>query len=136
MPMKERIVIEETNAGEGPRYDLWGQLVKKWARNAVKRPETVDELIEQCKAEGVTIKIPKRYYGNKIQYAEANENTLLFRLPPPTLTADAEVWLPQGGDYPLPAFYKRIFQDVDPIIPDKKKLHDERVGDYSMGNCA
>lgn len=138
MPMMERIVILETVSGEGARYDLWGQLVKKWARNAVPRPKSVDDLVKQCAAEGVTIKVPDRYRGNDIQWAEANEKTLVIRLPPPVLTADAEEWLPKAetGAYPLPPFYRRIFQDVDPVIPDKKKFHDERVGDYSMGNCA
>ena len=94
-------------------------------------------MLKQCAAAGVNIKIPGRYHKNPIQWAPSREDTLMIRLPPPVLIADAEKWLPQEpGNYPLPPFYQRAFQGVDPIIGDKKTFHDERVGDYSMGNCA
>jgi hypothetical protein len=135
----ERIeLVGDENGGE-PRFDLWGALVKKWAKGEAPRPNTVDELVEQCKAAGVNIKVPKRYYANPVKFAQADENTVLIRLPPDALLRASEEGLKKDDmTYALPPFYKRIFQNVNPVIRqgDKMKVHAERIGDYSMANCA
>ena len=43
-----------------------------------------------------------------------------------------------GATYPLPPFYKRLFNGIDPVIPeaDKFKVHAERIGDYTLSLCA
>ena len=127
-------------------YELWGKLVKTWAtgkdyvkngKTYLPKPTTIDELKKQCKAAGLTITIPARYKG-KIKYAQGNEHTVLIRLPPAVLVADSEVVLgAEGTVYSLPPFYKRIFQNVDPLVPNNQKLkvHAERIGDYSMSAC-
>jgi hypothetical protein len=143
----ERMEILETVVGEGPRFDLWGRLVKTWATEVdhVKNggtflppPKTITELEQQCTAAGVNIKIPDRYRNNPIQYAQADENTMLIRLPPAALVNDSAEKLSQpGNNYPIPAFYKRIFQMVNPVIPheDKERVNSERIGDYTIANC-
>jgi len=134
----DRMQIVGDENGGVPRFDLWGALVKRWARNEAPRPKTVDELIAQCKAAGVNVEIPQRYFANPVQFAQADENTILIRLPPGVLLTDSEQIL-KGEDnaYRLPPFYKRIFQNVNPVIPiaDRIKVHNERIGDYSMSNC-
>ena len=134
----DRIQIVGDEKGSEPRFDLWGELVKKWAKGEAPRPTTVDELVKQCTAAGVTIEIPKRYYANPVQFAQADENTVLIRLPPDALVRDSEERLKREDmTYALPAFYKRIFQNVNPVIPqnEKLKVHAERIGDYSMSAC-
>ena len=136
--MMDRIeLLGDENGGE-PRFDLWGALVKRWAKHEQQTPKTVDELIKQCKDAWVTIKIPDRYHKNPVQFAQADENTILIRLPPAELVKDSEQMLKvENNAYRLPPFYKRIFQNVNPIIPvaDRLKVHDERIGDYSMAAC-
>jgi hypothetical protein len=134
----DRIQIVGDNNGGEPRFDLWGELVKKWAKGEAPRPSTVDELVQQCTDAGVTIDIPRRYFANPVQFAQADENTVLIRLPPDKLVRDSEERLMQADmTYALPPFYKRIFQNVNPVIPqnEKLKVHAERIGDYSMSAC-
>jgi hypothetical protein len=130
-------IMGDENGGE-PRFDLWGELVKKWAKHEAPLPKTVDELVQQATAAGVTIHIPERYYANPVRFAQADENTVLIRLPPDALLRDSEERLKQTDmTYALPAFYKRIFQNVNPVIhqDEKLKVHAERIGDYSMSAC-
>ena len=130
-------LLGDENGGE-PRFDLWGALVKRWARHEQPHPKTVDELVNQCKDAGVNIKVPDRYRKNPVRFAQADENTVLIRLPPAELVKDSEQILKvESNAYQLPPFYKRIFQNVNPVIPvaDRLKVHNERIGDYSMSNC-
>ena len=43
-----------------------------------------------------------------------------------------------GSTYPLPPFYKRLFNGIDPVISeeDKFKVHAERIGDYTISICS
>ena len=126
-------------------YEQWGKLVKTWAtgkdyvkngRDYLKPPKSIDEFKQQCAWAGVDAVVPDHY--KDVQYATAGVDTVLIRLPNATLIADSEALLNTPGDtYMLPPFYKRIFQNVDPSIPENEKLkvHAERIGDYSMNAC-
>jgi hypothetical protein len=55
------------------------------------------------------------------------------------MIADSEALLSEpGATYPLPPFYKRLFNGIDPVIPESEKfrVHAERIGDYTISNCA
>src|SRR4051812_46828551 len=128
-------------------YEIWGKLIKTWAtgidrinngKNYLPPPATIADLKQQCAWAGMVITIPARYEANPVRFAQADENTVLIRLPPAVLIKDSEDVLKQpGGNYPIPGFYKTIFQNVNPIIADadKLKVHAERIGDYSMAAC-
>ncbi len=63
----------------------------------------------------------------------------VVRLPPAVAIADSEEKLSKpGATYPLPPFYKRLFNGMDPVIPEaeKFKVHAERIGDYTISFCA
>ena len=46
------------------------------------------------------------------------QDTIVVRLPPKVMIADSEERLSQpGATYPLPPFYKRLFNGMDPVIP-------------------
>jgi len=110
--------VISASAVQDKLFDLWGALVKRWAKNEAPRPKTVDDLVKQCKDAGVNVEIPKRYYANPVQFAQADENTILIRLPPEVLLKDSEQILKaEDMSYRLPPFYKRIFQNVNPVIP-------------------
>jgi hypothetical protein len=133
--------IERITVGS---YEQWGKLVKTWAtgkdyvkngHDYLKRPTTIDELKKQCALAGVDAVIPDHY--KDVYYAEAGVDTVLIRLPNPTLIAESEAVLETpGSEYPIPRFYRAIFQNAAAVVPDKLKLHAERIGDYSMSNCA
>jgi hypothetical protein len=131
--------IERITVGS---YEQWGKLVKTWAtgkdyvKNGHKypRPSSIDELKEQCALAAVDAVIPDHY--KYIKYAEGDVDTVVIRLPNPTMLADSEAILETAGsEYLLPRFYRAIFQNAPAVIPDKLKLHAERIGDYSMSNC-
>jgi hypothetical protein len=133
--------IERITVGS---YEQWGKLVKTWAtgkdyvkngHDYLKRPTSIDELKQQCALAGVDAVIPDHY--KDLYYAEADVDTVLIRLPNPTLIAESEAMLETpGSEYPIPRFYRAIFQNAGAVVPDKLKLHAERIGDYSMSNCA
>jgi hypothetical protein len=123
-------------------YEQWGKLVKTWAtgkdyvKNGHKypKPSSIADLKQQCAWAGVDASIPAHY--NKIEYAQGDVDTVLIRLPNPTLLADSEAILETpGSEYALPRFYRTVFQNATAVVPDKLKLHAERIGDYSMSNC-
>jgi hypothetical protein len=55
------------------------------------------------------------------------------------MIADSEELLNKpGATYPLPPFYKRLFNGIDPVIPEDERfrVHAERIGDYTISACA
>ena len=124
-------------------YEQWGKLVKTWAtgrdyvkngHDYLKRPTTIDELKQQCATAGVDAVVPDHY--KYIKYCEGDVDTVVIRLPNPTMIADSEAVLETpGSEYRLPPFYRIVFQNAAPVVQDKLKLHAERIGDYSMNNC-
>ena len=67
------------------------------------------------------------------------QDTIAVRLPPKVMIEDSEALLNQpGATYPLPPFYKRLFNGMDPVIPESEKfrVHAERIGDYTISVCA
>ena len=74
-----------------------------------------------------------------VQFVEQHMDTVVVRLPPAVAIADSEEKLSKpGATYPLPPFYKRLFNGMDPVIPEseKFKVHAERIGDYTISACA
>ena len=58
----------------------------------------------------------------------------MVRLPPKVMIEDSEALLNKpGSTYPLPPFYKRLFNGIDPVIPEEREVqvHAERIGDYT-----
>ena len=115
--------------------DEWTLLVAIASVSAL--PETMDEFKEQLAKAQVFMTVPDRY--TKVQFVEQHLDTIVVRLPPAVAIADSEEKLSKpGATYPLPPFYKRLFNGIDPVIPeaDKFKVHAERIGDYTISFCA
>ena len=113
-------------------HERWGRLVKTWATgtnylddgNNYPLPTTMDEFKEQLAKAQVFATVPE---------------PILVRLPPKVMIEDSESLLNQpGSTYPLPPFYKRLFNGLDPVIPEEEKfrVHAERIGDYTISICA
>jgi hypothetical protein len=126
-------------------HERWGNLVKTWSTgknylgddNEYPLPETVDEFKEQLVKAQVFMTVPERF--KQIKFVAQEQDTIVVRLPPKVMIADSEERLSQpGATYPLPPFYKRLFNGMDPVIPEDEKfrVHAERIGDYTISLCA
>jgi hypothetical protein len=126
-------------------HERWGKLVKTWSTgknyldddNEYPVPTTMEEFKEQLAKAQVFATVPERF--KHIQFVTSDEETLLLKLPPKIMIEDSEAMLSEpGSTYPIPPFYKRLFNGVDPVIPetDKFKVHAERIGDYTISFCA
>ena len=131
--------IERITVGS---YEQWGKLVKTWAtgkdyvKNGQKypKPSSIAELKQQCAWAGVVAVIPAHYAA--IKFAEGDVDTVVIRLPNATMIAESEAMLEApGSEYSLPPFYRAVFQNATPVVPDKLRLHAQRIGDYSMNAC-
>lgn len=126
-------------------HERWGNLVKTWATgknyldddNTYPLPTTVEEFKEQLAKAQVFATVPDRF--KHIQFVSSDQETILVKLPPKVMIEDSESLLNQpGSSYPLPPFYKRLFNGIDPVIPEEEKfrVHAERIGDYTISLCA
>jgi hypothetical protein len=81
--------------------------------------------------------VPDRY--TKVQFVEQHMDTIVCACRPPWRSRiPKRSSASPGATYPLPPFYKRLFNGMDPVIPeaDKFKVHAERIGDYTISFCA
>jgi hypothetical protein len=126
-------------------HERWGKLVKTWSTgrnyleddNEYPVPTTMEEFKEQLAKAQVFATVPERF--KHVQFVTSDQDTLLLKLPPKIMIEDSEAMLSEpGSTYPIPPFYKRLFNGVDPVIPetDKFKVHAERIGDYTVSFCA
>ena len=126
-------------------HERWGNLVKTWSTghnyledgNEYPIPDSVDQFKEQLAKAQVFATVPERF--RNIQFVSSDQETILVRLPPAAMIADSEELLNKpGATYPLPPFYKRLFNGIEPVIPEEEKfrVHAERIGDYTISICA
>jgi hypothetical protein len=105
--------------------------------NEYPLPVTLDEFKEQLAKAQVFANVPERF--KLVQFVSSDQETILVRLPPKVMIEDSEELLNKpGATYPLPPFYKRLFNGMDPVIPEDEKfrVHAERIGDYTISICA
>jgi hypothetical protein len=126
-------------------HERWGNLVKTWSTghnyledgNEYPIPASVDEFKEQLARAQVFATVPEHF--KHIHFVSQETDTIVVRLPPKIVIEESEERLSQpGATYPIPPFYKRLFNGMDPVIPDNDKfrVHAERIGDYTISYCA
>ncbi len=110
-------------------HERWGNLVKTWSTgknyledgNEYPIPESVDEFKEQLAKAQVFMTVPERF--KQIKFVAQEQDTIVVRLPPKVMIADSEERLSQpGATYPLPPFYKRLFNGMEPVIPEEREI--------------
>jgi hypothetical protein len=125
-------------------HEAWGRLVKTWATgkdyvgdgSEYPLPKTIDDFKEQLARAQVFANVPE--WAKTIRFVGSETDEIVVRLPPKYMIEDSETILSQpGGSYPIPDFYKRIFNGMDPVVPesDRMRLHAERIGDYTVSVC-
>src|ERR1700704_4513316 len=126
-------------------HERWGKLVKTWATGTnyldddheYPLPATMDEFKQQLAKAQVFANVPERF--KSIQFVSSDQEKNLVPLARKVIIGDSEALLNQpGATYPLPPFYKRLFNGIDPVIPEGEKfrVHAERIGDYTISICA
>ena len=126
-------------------HERWGNLVKTWSTgknyldddNEYPIPTTVDEFKAQLAKAQVFMSVPDRF--TKVNFVEQHRTPSWYACRPPRRSRIPKEKLSQpGATYPLPPFYKRLFNGMDPVIPEaeKFKVHAERIGDYTISYCA
>ena len=117
-------------------YEAFGNLVKDWAKGEKPIPKTLDELKDQAAQVGAGLVIPQQYKNLEIR--QRTPDTLYLMVPVAQLVIDTEAVLQdKNSSYPLPFFYEDLFQMETPqLTPEEKlKLHAQRIGDYTTGQC-
>ncbi|MFI5011938.1 MAG: hypothetical protein ACHQAY_06295 [Hyphomicrobiales bacterium] len=125
-------------------HEVWGKLVKTWATgknyledgNDYPVPKTIEEFKEQLATAQIFANVPE--WAKSIRFVNPEIDEIVVRLPPKHMIEDTESLIDQPGwTYPIPDFYKRIFNGMDPVVPfaDRLKLHAERIGDYTLSLC-
>ena len=122
-------------------HERWGNLVKTWSTgknyldddNKYPIPTTIDEFKEQLAKAQVFMTVPDRYTQGQVRRIASW--TRSWCVAAAVAIEDSEEKISQpGATYPLPPFYKRLFNGMDPVIPEaeKFKVHAERIGDYTI----
>lgn len=128
-------------------WETWGKLVKTWATgdNRVNPggpvdqfpiPKTVQEMKEQMMVAGMAgFIIPDRIKA--VHFVPYNYEVLVLKLAPKKMIEAGEAGVGALPRYPLPGFYADVFGATEvPTTIDKQKLHNQRVGDYTIRACA
>ena len=128
----------QTEMFEIVNYDVWGDLVKKWARDVKSRPTTIADFQKQLDDAGVIAKFPQPFTEISFIQPNYNDGKLLIKLPDVTVLNATETALRTSGNYPLPLFYTDDMKDsnLENDTPDGRLLfHSKRVGEYTIKFC-
>ena len=112
-------------------HERWGKLVKTWSTgknyleddNEYPLPtRRSDEFKEQLAKAQVFTTVPDRYKQSHSS-SKQQQDTITVRCRPTVMIEDSEEQLNQpGATYPLPPFYKRLFNGMDPVIPESREV--------------
>jgi hypothetical protein len=104
---------------------------------------TVDEFKERVTAAGVDItKMPAQY--KHVIVLQGDRNTMVLRLPPKDTLQGSEDDLLNGQPYVISKFYYELWGGLPPTSMPKcppnhegiMQLHANRIGEYTLNNCA
>ena len=104
---------------------------------------TVDEFKERVTAAGVDItKMPPQY--KHVIVLQGDRNTMVLRLPPKDTLQGSEDDLLNGQPYVISKFYYELWGGLPPTSMPKcppnhegiMQLHANRIGEYTLNNCA
>ncbi|MEO9190604.1 MAG: hypothetical protein ABI224_11510 [Acetobacteraceae bacterium] len=137
MPM-ERVAVGN--------FENWGKLVKTWATGddyvrdgyTYAVPTTLHEFKMQVARAKTGLNVPSRI--TSLSMIPGDHSTLVIRLPPGEMIKDTEVRLQalgqaKGGSvYPLPDFYGDGWVGLS--MDELMVFHAERIGEYTINNCA
>jgi hypothetical protein len=126
-------------------YSNLGNLVKSWVLGedrvnfgeAPPLPKSLEELKAQCVRADVGLEVPDSVKA--VQFIQANDETLLIRLPSATkLTASEQMIKDSPANYPLLKFYRDRYGGRAPKVDnlqDAMDLQAARIGDYTIAQC-
>jgi hypothetical protein len=101
---------------------------------------TAEDFQKRVAAAGVTItKMPAQY--TDVIIVQGAVGTMVMRLPPKDTLQGSEDDLISSVAYPFPQFYEQLYgakPNVPPLTdrPAIMELHANRIGEYTLNNCA
>jgi hypothetical protein len=99
---------------------------------------TAEEFTDRVKAAGVkVISMPKQY--KKVIIVQGDVGTMVMRLPPKDTLQGSEDDLLNGEPYPVRPFYGKLYSGTltrPAGQTDIMELHANRIGEYTLNNCA
>jgi hypothetical protein len=100
---------------------------------------TIGELLTLLELADVRVENMPTEYTNVI-LVQGDEKTLVVRLPPKDMLQGSEDDLIMSGEeYPIPKFYDDLYP-CEAKYPTKQgdimELHANRIGEYTLNNCA
>lgn len=115
-----------------------GRLIQQWVLDPSSRPKEGDmaELKKQLNAANVSATIDPAI--TTFRFATHESHELVLRLPPRDMWVEHRDRL-KTEDYKLPVFYGTVSAPgAQPHAPkdDKLAFDEERLGDYTIANCA
>jgi hypothetical protein len=123
-------------------WEKLGELVKCWVGKKA-HPKTLDEFRNALEGKGIDL--TKIDFGpmTTIRFIllPYSDKELVVMLPDPDSLKDADDFLKgcTGGSYPLPSFYTMAFAMKPQVGFDDEQMKTffrQRIGEYSVGNCA
>jgi len=124
-------------------HEQLGKLVKTWATGkdyvangrAYPVPTTFEELKQQLTDAQVGATLPATVTGFSLVFHD--EATLVLRIPSKALIERMEQNEAAGKQPYLPGFYDDAFRDpVRKEVSSPKVFNAQRIGDYTISNCA
>ncbi|WP_207538823.1 hypothetical protein [Sabulicella rubraurantiaca] len=115
-----------------------GRLIQKWVLDPTSRPKEGDlvELKRQLNDADVSAMIDPAV--TTFRFATHKSDELVLRLPPKDMWEEHRKRL-ETEDYNLPPFYREVSApgaQPHASVDDKLAFDEERLGDYTIANCA
>lgn len=115
----------------------FGKLIKMWSKGEAPVPADLDAFIQALTDNKVGPKVDRTRI-KKVKFVKHDADTIFIRLPPKSMLEAHEARL-ATQDYTLPKFYGTVTApgaQVGATKAAKLKFDDERIGDYTISNCA
>jgi hypothetical protein len=119
-------------------FGTLGRIIKEWAKGERPVPAENDltEFMKVLNDNGVGPELDPGI--TKLRFVTHDSDTLIIRLPPRDMLTEHEARL-ATEDYVLPAFFGTVSApgaQEGAVYPVKLAFDDERIGDYTIANCA
>jgi hypothetical protein len=100
---------------------------------------TVGEFLALVEVADIKVENMPTDYKNVV-IVQGDAKTLVVRLPPKDMLQGSEDDLIMSGDkYPIPKFYEKLYsgkENYPTTQSDIMELHANRIGEYTLNNCA
>lgn len=123
-------------------FEVFGNMVKRWAKQPATRPRDLADLKQQLQQQAEAALRPIATVSKTVTelvLVPHDLHQLVIKLAPAVLIEASEALFETDAVYPLPAFYGSVDApgaQEGATKEQKLTFHAQRIGDYTIGNCA